>query len=324
MARDNIADVIADLDDNALFAAAIAPDPDTPPQIQGDQPPPEEAGSTDEPRSVPPQEVRDPPDDGGDAPAPTEEYVPSWRLREEREAREAYAGRLAERDRQLGEALNFIRQQQAREPLPAPPPPDPLLDPAAFHRSNADTIAGLATQFRNELRTVQLENNLQLTRVQVGPELFDAAYTAFCETAAGDQGFARAVVAAPNPGAAMVNWYRQASTLDRIGGDPEAWFNQRRSELLQDPEFLAEAVEAARNYRPPAPSASASNASASNAMPAASRGMRGAPSSNVTVLPPSLMRMRGSGTTENTAANIAGDADPLSDQSLFAFATKAK
>jgi hypothetical protein len=317
MAFNNVADIVDALDDNALFAAAVAPDePSEQPQqsvTQGEPPQPPQGGM-----AVTEQQTIDQPQ--GDQAPPQDEFVPSWRLREEREAREAYAGRLAERDRQLSEALNFIRSSQAAA-SPPPPPPDPVVDPAAFHNANAHAFAALHQDFQNQLRTVQLENNLQLTRMEVGPELFEAAYHAFIDTASGDQAFARAVVGAPNPGAAMIDWYRQAATLQRIGPDPDAWFDQRKSELLQDPEFLAQAVEAARNYQP-GRAATASSAAMSRAMP--SGNMRGAPTSNVTVLPPSLMRMRGSGSTEVTAANFGGDNNPLSDESLFAFATKQR
>jgi hypothetical protein len=313
MAISSIEGLAADLDDASLFAAATAPEaaPEEPAAPAGDgaQPRDELGRFASPPVVTPPQTSEDsPPAEAppGEPPA-REEFVPSWRLREEREAREAYASRLAERDRQLTEALNFIRQNQA--PVQPPAPIDPLVDPAAFHRYQADTVAGIRADFQSQLRTLQLENNLQLTRMQ-DADLFDDAYRAFVETASGDQQFARAIVGAPNPGGAMVNWYRNAVVLNAVGNDPVAWFNGKRAELLQDPEFLREAVEAARNWRPPAAAAAPSSGN-----------MRGA--ANVVQLPPSLMRMRGGSSSEATAANPGGD-DPLSDQSLFAFASAKK
>lgn len=316
------------LDDRALFDAAVAPEPA--PEEQTAEP---SSPATEPTEHSPPtprsdrqrdelgrfvsageQAAADEPPAGEAAPAPVgnEEFVPSWRLREEREAREAYAARLAERERQLTETLNYLRQQQAAA-QPAPAPIDPVVDPAAFHRAQADSVAAIRNDFQTQLRTIQLENNLQLTRMQVGDELFDNAYRAFVEVGQNDQAFARAIVGAANPGATMVRWYTQASALNTVGPDPEAWFAQRKAELLQDPEFLQQAVEAARNYQPPA--------RAPAGRPSTNMSQR--PSSNVTVLPPSLMRMRGSTSSEATAASPGGD-DPLSDNSLFAFATRTK
>jgi hypothetical protein len=320
----SITQLTDDLDDRALFDAAVAPDPAPEPS--------EDVSSTPADPSLPPAgqrrdelgrfasvavtqpettEAAPAPEEGGLVSSAEGDLVPSWRLREEREAREAYASRLAERDRQLTDALNYLRQMQVQA-TPPPQPIDPIGDLPGFHQSLAGQLEQLRNELSGQIRTQQLESNLQLTRLQAGPELFDNAYRAFVETASGDQGFARAIVASPNPGAALVNWYRQALTLNQIGPDPEAWFAERKAALLSDPEFLQQAVEAARNYQPGA-------ARASGQM----RPGGAAPTSNVTVLPPSLMRMRGSSTSEATAANPGGD-DPLSDSSLFAFATKQR
>jgi hypothetical protein len=314
------------LDDRALFDAAIAPDP-------APEPPEPDASSTSADPAPPPGPRRDelgrfastavtPPEtieatpaslpaEGTEAPAPEGDLVPSWRLREERETREAYASRLAERDRQLTDALNYLRQMQAQA-APVPQPIDPIGDLPGFHQSLAGQLEQLRNELSGQIRTQQLESNLQLTRLQAGPELFDSAYNAFVETASNDQAFARAIVSSPNPGASMVNWYRQALTLNSIGPDPEAWFAERKQALLQDPEFLQQAVDAARNYQPGAARASGQMRPGGTAA-----------TNNVTVLPPSLMRMRGSSTSEATAASPGGD-DPLSDNSLFAFATKQR
>jgi hypothetical protein len=323
----SITQLTDDLDDRALFDAAIAPDPAPEPEPSQDaSSTPADPASPPGPRRdelgrfastavTPPETIEAAPDPAlaeGAGAAPAEgDLVPSWRLREEREAREAYASRLAERDRQLTDALNYLRQMQAQA-APPPQPVDPIGDLPGFHQSLAGQLEQLRNELSGQIRTQQLESNLQLTRLQAGPELFDNAYRAFVETASGDQGFARAIVASPNPGAALVNWYRQALTLNQIGPDPESWFAERKQALLQDPEFLQQAVEAARNYQPGA-------ARASGQM----RPGGAAAGNNVTVLPPSLMRMRGSSTSEATAANPGGD-DPLSDNSLFAFATKQR
>jgi hypothetical protein len=309
----------ADMDDQSLFQAAIAdeapaaPDTSIPdvPQDQTEAPPPGErrrdasgrfAPATPE---IPPGVTGQP---GAPAPAPSPdgaETVPSWRLREEREAREAYASRLAERDNQLSQALNYLRLlQQQQQAAPAPQAPDPILDPAGYSQFNQSALQTVEQRFANQLRTIQLENNLQLTRMQVGEEIFDDAYAAFMDAGGTDQGFARSIVNSSNPGAAMVNWYRQATTLQRIGNDPEAYLRSHEEALLNDTSFLQRAVERAR--------AIAANPAVRGQAPG--RAASSTPS-NVVVLPPSLQNIRGGTTAE--AGAPGGEHDPMSDAALF-------
>jgi len=213
--------------------------------------------------------------------------VPSWRLREEREMREAIAARYEETQRQLAQAMQWINQQRAQQVQDVP---DPVLQPMEYRQH----IEGA---FNHQLRTLQLENNLQLTRLEHGAPLFDQAYSAFMQVAPTDPAFARAIVNGPNPGAAMIDWYRRASTLSQVGDDPEAWFQKRLAQEMQRPEFLAGVSEQAR------------------AMAVARSQQGGRVPSNVTVLPPSLSRMPGATSAEMAVSGV--DGDPMSNENLF-------
>ena len=222
--------------------------------------------------------------------------MPSWRLREEREQREAYASQLAERDRQLREVVAYVQQMQ-RQSQPQPQAPDPLLNPAEWNAYQGNAMQQLHQNVMHQLRTNQLESNLQLTRMERGPEHFDAAYNAFMRSAEGDVAFARSIVNSANPGAAMCDWYNRAMALETYGADPEAYFTRRVEALLQDKSFLAKAIDAARG------------------MAGQPAGRPGVPS-NVTVIPPSLSTMRSGSTPESGVTNAAGE-DLMSDQMLF-------
>jgi hypothetical protein len=214
--------------------------------------------------------------------------VPSWRLREEREQRERLAQQLQERDYALRDMQRRMAQfEQQQAPQQQPDIPDPLIDPQGYRTA-------LEGKFQSDLRTVQLENNLQLNRLQHG-EVFDQAYQAFMQAAQSDQGFARLIVNSPNPGGAMVNWYRRAVTLARVGDDPEAFINTEIERRLSDPKFLATALERARAVAGGQPQAGAAPRP-----------------NNVTQIPPSLSRVPSGSPTETFSG-----ADGISDEELF-------
>jgi len=250
-------------------------EPPAPPPPPG-QPTPQPPPGTPPPASVPPQ------DDAN---------VPSWRLREEREQRERLAQQLQERDftlRQMQQRMEEFERQ--RSPQGQEEMPDPLIDPKGY--SNR-----MEQQFQSRLQTVQLENNLQLNRLQHGP-VFDEAYQAFMQAAQGDGGFARLIVNSPNPGGAMVNWYKRAVTLARVGDDPEAFINTEIERRLSDPQFLGQALERARAVASGQPMTNGATPPRAN---------------NITQIPPSLSRVPSGSPTE-----IATGADGMpSDNELF-------
>ena len=294
--------------DSELFSSATAPEPkEAPPpphpddagrdihgrfRPQGEQPPkpPGEPPAPPPPGQPTPQpSPGTPPPAASVPPVADDANVPSWRLREEREQREALARQLQERDfalRQMQQRMDEFEKQRS----PGQEMPDPLVDPQGYRTA-------LENKFTNDLRTVQLENNLQLNRLQHGP-VFDEAYQAFMQAAQGDTGFARLIVNSPNPGGAMVNWYKRAVTLARVGDDPEAFINAEIERRLSDPQFLGTALERAR--------AVASGQSPTN-------GATPPRPNNITQIPPSLARIPSGAPTE-----VATGADGMpSDQELF-------
>jgi hypothetical protein len=211
--------------------------------------------------------------------------VPSWRHRELREQRDAAANRAAQLEYMLMDQqrqLNAFRQRF--EQPPQAPPPDVIADPDAYTRHLQDG-------FQNALRNQEANISFRFAHNAYG-DVFEQAYSEMIGRAErGDPTVVRAVMANPDPGAAMVNWFQREQTLRTVGPDPNQWFNSTLGERLRDPTFQASVLDYVRGLaQPGVPSQS---------------GMRTAVN-----LPPSLNRMAAS------ASNDAGTGD-LSDASLF-------
>jgi len=294
--------------DSELFSSATAPEPkEAPPphpteegrdvhgrfRPQGDQAPkpPGEPPSPPPPGQPTPQPPPGSPTPPASVPPQDDANVPSWRLREEREQRERLAQQLQERDftlRQMQQRMDEFERQ--RSPQGQQELPDPLVDPNGYR-------AAIEGQFNQKLQTMQLESNLQLNRLQHG-QIFDEAYQAFMQAAAGDGGFARLIVNSPNPGGSMVNWYKRAVTLARVGDDPEAFINTEIERRLSDPQFLGQALERAKAVASGQPMTNGATPPRAN---------------NVVQVPPSLSRVPSGSPTE-----FATGADGMpSDNELF-------
>ena len=188
------------------------------------------------------------------------------------------------------------RMEQYEKPQAPAELPDPLIDPQGYRTA-------LEGKFTSDLKTIQLENNLQLNRLQHG-EVFDHAYQAFMQAAQGDPGFARLIVNSPNPGSAMVNWYRRAVTLAKVGDDPEAYVNSEIERRFADPQFVAALMERARAIASGQPPQQPGNGAAPPRQ------------NNVTQIPPSLSRVPSGSPTETSMVAMGLDDETLFKESL--------
>lgn len=198
-----------------------------------EEPKPEEA----KPEAVKP-ETTEPDDKAG--------QVPSWRLREEREAKAELSKQLeaekAERIRTAQEMAQ-IRAQLAQLQKPAEQKPeeepDPLLDPKGFRDH-------LERKFSERLLNQQRDMDMRMAHRQHG-ELFEKAYSeASNALAQGDVQLRALMNQTSTPGETLVDWYRQRQTLREVGNDPAAYKVRLLEEALKDPTYLAKAIEAAR------------------------------------------------------------------------------
>lgn len=197
--------------------------------------------------------------------------VPSWRLREIREAREA-AQREAERERQersrveaeLNAARFQMQQWQQRQAQPPQEIPDPLADPTGYDRH-------VSSMLDNKFKEMEANFSFRLAHVQHG-DTFEKAYSdLLSRVQRGDIGLRDQILSSGDPGASLVSWYKREQTIARVGDDPEAYRSKVLEDALNDEAFLAKVVEKIKG-----------------------KPAQGSNSRNITKLPPSLNRATGS------------------------------
>lgn len=196
--------------------------------------------------------------------------IPAWRVaeiaRERNEARQRAdeAARLIEQERQRAAALEA--RLAAMQPQEQPAVPDVFENPQAF-------VSHLQNQFQENLRRTEANFSLRLAHMQNG-ERFEKAYTSLLQAGQlGDSNTVRTIMQSPDPGSALMQWYRQRELLERTGGDLEGYEKRLREQLLNDPEFTKSVIEKVRTQA------------------GSPQGQR---PNTVTQLPPSLNRMTGS------------------------------
>lgn len=222
-----------------------------------------------------------------------EAHVPSWRLREEREQREATERRYQEAQ------ANWQRQiaeLQARLPKAETPRPDIFENPDAFVQQ--------ATQqqldpVRSEIGKLREFYSQRDAIKEHGLEKVQAAYKAI------EDGMSRRdpeTVAAYNramqsmdPYGTIVSWHQQREVYSQIGNDPNAWFEkQLEKRLSEDPQFAAQQLQRIQQIT--------QQSSAGKQTP------------HRVALPPSLSRV--------SSAQVATDDGDMTDASLFANAMR--
>lgn len=183
-----------------------------------------------------------------EAEAPTTEQVeqqdhgniPSWRLREETEAR-----RLAtqERDNERAARAQLERELQTlrkpAQPEKAAERPDPLLDPEGYERH-------LETKFEQRLINERRESSLELAR-RTHKADFDEAYKSAQQTiASGDRTLMVRMNQSRDPGETLMEWHKEQKVRQEVGSDPNAWLEKKLEERLKDPAFVAKVLEQSR------------------------------------------------------------------------------
>lgn len=160
--------------------------------------------------------------------------VPLTELLNERERRQN-----EQRQREALQHQLQALQRQLQEQQKPPEQVDIFADPATWEQT---------LQQRNEAwrRQVMGEMSLRLASAKY-PDEFQSAYTAMQQRlASGDTALQQAFIASPDPGEMMVNWYRKERTAQVVGSDPEDFLARALDAALENPEFLARAVEKAR------------------------------------------------------------------------------
>lgn len=230
---------------------------------------------------------------------PTDEgaQVPSWRLRELREQREAAERRAQDKERENLELQTHLRSMDARlRQLTETPkePPDFYADPAAF----VDDRLNPARQELGQQLGQMKEGFSKLIAIdKFGEEAVTAAYSELekqMREGSGQPDYAR-IMRSAHPYGELVKWHKSHVAKQTVGDDPSAWFEKQLEERLKDPTYQGKVLERIRGTANGTPQ----NGSAPKV-----------------VLPPSLNKVA-------SAARVTGEDDgDLSDASLYRHATR--
>lgn len=235
-------DIEGEESDSEMYDAAIAEAPTEEPKEEAPEVK-EEGRQRDErgrfaAREQEPEPVVEEPKPVEDKP---DHRIPLTELLNEREKRqseqrraEALANQLEQMQRQFQQ---FQRPQQV---------PDQFANPEEYNAYWENRFQQMQSQFAEQIKATQAENSLARAHERYGDD-FEKGYQVILDRAAqGDRQAAQLVVNSPDPGAAIVNWYKRESTLQLVGDDPTAYTQRVLEEALKNPEFLAKALEAAR------------------------------------------------------------------------------
>lgn len=168
--------------------------------------------------------------------------VPSWRLREEREAREAAERRAQERDaywqRQMSELQAKLPKQEA------PPPQDPFENPQGFLDHG---VKQAVDPIKNEIGQLREFYSRRDAEREHGPERVKAAYDWIAQGMAGRDPDAVATyqraMQSMHPFGDIVAAHQQRTVYQQIGNDPNAWFDKTFDQRLADPKFAATVLQ---------------------------------------------------------------------------------
>jgi hypothetical protein len=217
-------------------------------------------------------------------PEAPEAAIPSWRLREEADARRAAEDRARALEARLGEVARHMQQTQQQ--------PDFFANPDAATQTLITRTLQPYVEM-NEARMMYMCRMIADT-VHGGDSVAEAerAFLEAHDSKTLDPADYERVVQSPNRYDAAVRWYKRQAVLSSVGDDPNAWFEQQLEARMSDPQFQAQVLERARSGAATRPSE--------------------------TRLPPSLSR---STAVAPSAPEPLGD---MGDRSLFEFAMQPK
>ena len=169
-------------------------------------------------------------------PAGEDAQVPSWRMRELREERDAALRRSQEIEQRLMRQIAELQSQMPKqEPQSAP---DVFEDPNRFLEHGVSQAINPIKSEMVQLR--EFYSRREAVR-EFGQEKVDAAYKAIAE---GMQSRDPEVLAtyqramqSMDPFEEIVRWHQQKSVYQQIGNDPNAWFEKQIEERMKDPTF---------------------------------------------------------------------------------------
>lgn len=280
---------------------------DAPPEPPAEPPAPTEDRPRDEQgRFVPKTGTEPPAEPPAVAPAaappaePPQHHVPIAVMHKERERAQRAEQRYEQEVTPLQRRLDYLERmlasqlpQQAQQPAqPAAPPPNVFEDPDGWFNH---ALTPIRQQYEG---VIQQQNqrwealSRSIAYKDHGKEKVDGAQASMAQSLQSGDPTARMeyqrIMQSPDPYGELMEWHQRTTTLQQVGADPQAWLMKQ----LEDPAFLAKALEAAK--------AKASAPAATGARPP-----------TAVSLPPSLRTIPSGG------APPADDVDPNDDAALL-------
>jgi hypothetical protein len=240
---------MSELNDQELFKAAISDEPVTeaPVETPAEETPQEQpradhgrfaAKSEPEPEPTPQPAPQEP------AKEPTEAMVPSWRLREINEAREANERRWQNERDDLMRQMAELRQQvkpQTQEPV------DWFTDPNAALKQQLSPIEQQYQSLEKRLlmRASRAEALSEYGKDAV-KEMESAIEKAYQERHPDMQLLAAQMQASEHPIGVAMQWHQRDKLVRDTGGDLNAFKQRILDDAMKDPAFQAKVVEMVR------------------------------------------------------------------------------
>lgn len=284
-------------DDKDMFDAAVAETPAEPePQAEPEKPEPEAGQPRDDRGRFATKAEREAAEQAQRQDEPEQRrsdgMVPSARLREEAEARRTLQAERETERKQWQEEMAAMRRDLALMRQPPQQRPEPVKPPDLIE--NPEGYADyLQQQVEHRYRKARIDETFEDAR-DANPEGFEKAWDSLLRA---NPNIRNEIIAAPNPGKALMRWHQREAALSEIGPDLGSYRKRIEDQALEramaDPDFRQKVIDAAR-------------------------GEAGLPANrpnNVTKLPPSLNRATGARSNEND------DTTPMSEAELFRHVT---
>jgi hypothetical protein len=160
--------------------------------------------------------------------------IPLTELLNEREKRQN-----AERQREAVQQQLWQLQQQLQAQQQPAEPIDIFANPEAYTAQVQQTM-------EQRLKAMEGNFSLRLAHYKHG-ELFGEAWQEMTSrTQSGDDSMRQQVLASNDPGETLVTLYQREKVVKEVGPDPIAYKSKILEEALKDPQFLAKAMQTAR------------------------------------------------------------------------------
>ncbi len=230
-------------------------------------------------------------------PKEEEGHVPSGRLREIREERDAALKRVEEFNRQTWELqsqVKALQEQFAKANQPKQEPVDFFANPEAAISQHLNPIQQQYERDMQEMRLMMSRTQaIALHGKDAVAEMEESINKLMMQNYPDIGQLAQRMRSSNDPAGVAMQWYKNHKLMEATGGDIDAYKNKVLEEALKDQAFVAKVIEGAR-------------------------AQAGAPTNpkNVINLPPSLNRVGSAGGVQSP------DDGDMSDKSLFQYATK--